>query len=75
MALDKEREDANTCLARYQASSTRSKIYALFSHPESSKAAYAISLFMLSIIILNTITFCLESVPVYEKSSVNDRLM
>ena len=41
----------------------RKTVWALMSRPEGSLLAWAISAFFALIIILNTVTFCLETVP------------
>ncbi|EFJ46923.1 hypothetical protein VOLCADRAFT_92728 [Volvox carteri f. nagariensis] len=63
-------------LARYRAWRPRVQLYLLLSCPEYSPLAMAISLFMIAAIVLNTITFCLESVPSVERDTeVYDRLI
>lgn len=61
-----------TCKERFMA--FRLKVWYLFSHPDSSTAAYAVSMFMITIILLNTATFCIETVPMYERSPLAHQL-
>jgi hypothetical protein len=55
-----------TIWARWRVSPLRRNIYLTVSHPEHSRLAMFIGVFIMSIVILNTITFCVESVPHYE---------
>ncbi|EFJ49913.1 hypothetical protein VOLCADRAFT_89402 [Volvox carteri f. nagariensis] len=54
--------------------SAREWIYMTLSYPDYSDLAYWFGVFMICIILLNTITFCIESVPYYANTSVYSAL-
>lgn len=61
--------------ARFCTSPLRSRIYSLLSHPESGALAMAISLLLMSVILLNTVTFMIESVPHFMDTELYDQLV
>jgi len=56
-------------------STLRYRTFMLFSSPESSTAAMAINIIIALTIILNTITFCLETIPDWENTPLYDQLI
>ena len=46
-----------------KAKTIRQKIFYLFEHPQTSKQAFGLSLFILSVILLSTVTFIIGSLP------------
>ncbi|KAG2493594.1 hypothetical protein HYH03_008112 [Edaphochlamys debaryana] len=59
----------------YRSSRLRRHVYLTLSHPEYSHLALTWGVFMIAIILLNTVTFCLESVPHYADTPLYDRLV
>lgn len=55
-------------------SELKRKTYLVLSHPEYSKWASVVNIIVTAVIIISTITFCLESVPSIERSEMNDHL-
>ncbi|PNH05030.1 Potassium voltage-gated channel subfamily A member 3 [Tetrabaena socialis] len=51
------------------------EVYVTLSHPEHSRLAFGLSMFVLAVILLNTGTFCVESVPRWENTPLYDRLV
>ncbi|KXZ44402.1 hypothetical protein GPECTOR_68g373 [Gonium pectorale] len=65
----------NRAWARFRASPLRLRIYLTLSHPEYSALAMCVGVFLLLVIILNTATFCVESIPKWEDTELYDRLV
>ncbi|GLI61242.1 hypothetical protein VaNZ11_003543 [Volvox africanus] len=53
----------------------RVQLYLLLSCPEYSFLAMAIGVLMMAVVLLNTVTFCMESVPTLEGTRTYDTLM
>lgn len=61
--------------ARYLSSPTRAHVYALLSYPDYSPTAFVVGMLLLCVVVLNTATFIVESVPAYEDTPLYDRLV
>lgn len=61
--------------SRYLSSPTRAHVYSLLSYPDYSPAAFVVGMLLLCVVVLNTATTIVESVPAYENTPLYDRLV
>ncbi|GLC74566.1 hypothetical protein PLESTF_001528100 [Pleodorina starrii] len=73
-AWEARRQAASSPLRRALYSKPREWIYMTLSYPDHSRLAHWIGVFIIVIILLNTITFCIESVPRYANTPVYESL-
>ncbi|GLI66333.1 hypothetical protein VaNZ11_010113 [Volvox africanus] len=72
---ESKRQAATNCWGSLLYNRRRGSIYMTLSYPDFSPLAYWFGVFMICIILLNTITFCIESMPRYENTKVYSSLM
>lgn len=62
------------CWWRWRESELRHNTYLTLSHPEYSRLAWLLNTFIISVILISTVTFCVETIPSVEKSKAMDWL-
>ncbi|GIL74378.1 hypothetical protein Vretimale_2103 [Volvox reticuliferus] len=73
-AWESRRQAASSCCGSLLYSPQREWVYMTLSYPDFSLLAYWFGVFMICVILLNTVTFCIESVPRYENTKVYSSL-
>lgn len=74
-AAHRSLEQTRRGLFRYRAWRPRVQLYLLLSCPEYSPTALLLGILFIAVIVLNTLTFCIESVPAIEGTRLYDKLM